>query len=31
MKENIELLFTSIYALVLDGYKYRKLKEKNEN
>lgn len=29
--ENLELIYTSIYGLVLDGYKYRKLKEKNEN
>lgn len=28
---NLELLFASIYGLVLDGYKYRKLKEKHEN
>lgn len=25
--ENIELLYVSIYSLVQDGYKYRKLKE----
>ena len=28
--ENLELLFASIYGLVLDGYKYRKLKENNK-
>lgn len=26
--ENIELLYASIYSLVQDGYKYRKMKEK---
>ena len=26
--ENIELLYVSIYSLVQDGYKYRKIKEK---
>ena len=26
--ENIELLYVSIYSLVQDGYKYRKMKEK---
>ena len=28
--ENLELLFASIYGLVIDGYKYRKLKENNK-
>ena len=28
--ENLELIYTSIYGLVLDGYKYRKLKEDNK-
>ena len=25
--ENLELLYVSIYSLIQDGYKYRKLKE----